>query len=735
MNLSARRIHPAFKSGAWAVVAAAAAGVAVRWFMLETLSPREFSYMIESCFRFRYAEMRMRGEEPPAVDKLGQWPEGFPVKDMILPLPDRVTAAYYRLQGGDTFLASRRVIIVLSVVGVVAFVPLAFAALRRASATAAATGIYAVTFGAYARSPGNYLREDFAWPGLLLTTAAVTFILTGKGRGRALAWAAVAAAGSYWASACWHMSQFYLTVVAAGIVVFGLADGLRRAAVAGGGIWVGLVAAAVTNRPLLVKGAAWNLGSALALAAACAWLTARLVRVESPSLLRILLLLFTGVLGGASLAAGRSQDYGHVFGLILAKLTHFGIRPEPAELPPEVRLFWTGPYLSPDKMQILMLWGVLVIPFIVGAVYWGIDLRRGKIDKRAGWLVFGATGMFIVLFLLMSRLSLFLAPWVAVMAAYAACRQGVGRGVRRWAFVLGVVGLTAFHLYATWATYRPTWYKKTVERIFKPEPMVLWYYGTETNQLMGWFAREAKPGAILTDFAISPPFLYHLGRPIALNPMFEVASARRKAVVYSAAAVADEDTFYNLCRRWGVAYVIHFAPAVLDTGNGTFYNATGKFPPRGSAAYLMQFYPERLRRFRLVYETYSARVFEVGAPYDGYRPLTYHPAFDRRRFQRIPSRGELLKFYAEVARAHEFYYQGMEKEAARNFPAAVAAYTQALRLHPDLEDAEFRLGVCELALGPAARAEGSATLRHYAATHPDDPRPFAVLGAPPVTAW
>jgi hypothetical protein len=134
----------------------------------------------------------MLGKAVPALDPAAQWPEGFEVERTILPLPDKLAALVYRARGrDDPFLASRATIILLSSLAVVAFVPLALAFYRQAWAAAVATIIYAACFGAYARTSGNYLREDFALPGILPATAGVVYLLTGaSGKRRWLAFAA-----------------------------------------------------------------------------------------------------------------------------------------------------------------------------------------------------------------------------------------------------------------------------------------------------------------------------------------------------------------------------------------------------------------------------------------------------------------------------------------------------------------------------------------------------------------
>gem|GEM_PF-5605539 len=172
---------------------------------------------------------------------------------------------------------------------------------------------------------------------------------------------------------------------------------------------------------------------------------------------------------------------------------------------------------------------------------------------------------------------------------------------------------------------------------------------------------------------------------------------------------------------------MHFAPQVLSRGTGSFYNATAREPGPDSAAALMQFHPEKLRRFRLVLETYSARVFEVGPPYDGFHARAYHPLYDPGRFGAVPKEEALKAFYRDFRRADYYYSLGRENQAAGEFVAAAAAFANALRLHPDYEDAMLRLGQCQAALGQYDEARRA--FERAAVARPGDPRPREYLKA------
>lgn len=704
-----------------ALALVAAGGAAFRYAAMDALSPREFSYFIESCIRFRYAEMRMVGREPPQLDRAAQWPEGFPVGRMILSLPDRAAALFYKVHRGDTFFAARALINVLSATSVVAFVPLALAAFRRPWPAAAATCTYAATFGAYSRSWGNFLREDFAMPGLLVATAATLYIITSdRGRRRWLA-AGAAAAATLWAGSCWHMSQFYLAVLALFVVAYGVAGRARQAALAGAGLWLGLALAAVLNEPLWAKGAFWNAGVALAAAPVVGWGLARALKKAGRG--GWFVAGAAATLVALSLGLGRSPGYGHVYELIWAKIIHFGRHPGPAALSPDARLLWVGPYGSPAPLVIFFEYGPLALAAALGLALWWYDVARRRL--RTGEFVAAAAPVFAVLYLLIMRLTVFLAPWVAILAVYPANAAKSVKG--RAAFGAGLALLLGLHIYVGNVKSHPPWFRGTVNSVFKYEPELPWYYGTERIRLLFWLADRPLPSPVLADFSLSPPYLYLARQPTALNPMFEVPEVRRKALTYAEAALADEETFYGLCRQWGIKYVVHFAPQVLSSGAGSLYNATAREPAPASAAALMQFHPEKLRRFRLVFETYNARVYEVGRPYDGYVSTAYHPLYDPRRFPTVPAAEKLKKFYRDVDRANYYYAIACSRYDAGDYVAAAAAFNSVLRLHPDFEDANLRLGVSNLKLGRLDEARKA--FERAAVATPGDPRPREYLRA------
>jgi hypothetical protein len=411
--------------------------------------------------------------------------------------------------------------------------------------------------------------------------------------------------------------------------------------------------------------------------------------------------------------------------LVLAKLRHLGRYPGPEPLAPDARLFWVGPFESPSVLDAYVAYGFVVLPALLGLVLVVRDARR---DRSTRWTFVALCLVgFGLLYALMSRMTVFLAPWVALACVYPVTR--LARPSLRLAagllatLAIGVNTYGGLHHFDVTGRYH-----RLVERILATEAPPLWSYGSERAELLRWLA-AAPPGALLTDFATSSMLLYATGRPISLHPMFEVAAMRAKTLEYASTMLREEEQLLELCRRWDVRYVIHLSHQVLGRGTGSFYAMTAELPRPGSAAHAMQFAPESLQGFRLVLETYSIRVFEVGAPYDGYSVRAEHPVFDPERFGSIPTPEELGTFYAQAWAAQRLYLAGLRAEERGDLREAAASFGNALQYHRDFEDASLRFGAACLALGDFPRAREA--LERAAELDPANPLPRELLARIP----
>jgi hypothetical protein len=720
-----RRRGVAFAAAAAALLALAAARV----YVVFALSSAENKMYSESLVRFRYVEMVMAGEPLPRSDPMVQWPEGFRRDEMIMALPDHAVGLSYRLWAAafgppDHYAYVRYFMAAYAALYVPAGFLLCWIMFRRFWPAYGAAALYAMCLPTYLRAAGNYLREDFATPALLAATATAWWFLErppARPRARAALGAALALSVLY-ALSCWHMAQFYLNVVLAVVFLAALAGRPGRYGDAGVAFLAGTVAAALLNKPLFVKGVLWSptVAAAAALAAWGLWLRA----AGRPR--RWALVAAAGVLVAGSLAVVGSGAYGHAYALIWSKLRYAGVHPDdPTKLPLDARIFWMGPYATTTLKRALLEYGPL-LPAAALAFVWAC----GRLLQRrgAGLALFPAamTAVTAVLYWLVVRLTIFFAPWAAALGVLPAVRAR-----RRLAKIAGValaVGLLAFEFYWGCNVFKPTLPRRALEFLAE-EDQPLWDYGERDNDLFFWLKDHTPAGSpILAQFGVSASIMYWSERPVALHPMFEVPDIRPKIVGVARAYMGSEEDLYKLCRRWRLAYVVYNAPVFLVyEPPGDRYFAAAPEPPPDAVGMKMQFAPAELRRFRLVYETYSFRVFEVGAPYDGYVARRYHPYFDSGVFDELPSRERYREVASALRRAGEHYARALALEEAERWSAAAAEYGLALSLHPDYDDAEIRLGYCLARLSRYREAEPH--FRRALRIDPDNPQAHTYMGS------
>jgi len=695
------------------------------------LTPENNEMYSESLVRFRYAEMAMRGEPLPRSDPMVQWPEGFRRDEMIMALPDYLAGLSYRLYGGifgapDCYVYLRYFMAAYAA----AYVPAAFllfwVAFRRFRPAWAATALYVTCLPTLLRAAGNYLREDFATPALLVATAAVWLFLEkppATRRNRVALTAALTLCVVY-ALSNWHMAQFYLNVLLGVIFVAALAARPGSYANLGVAFLLGTAAAAVLNKPLLVKGVLWS-PTVAAAAALTAWGLWR--RLPTPRW-RLALAASAAALVSASLLAVGSGAYGHAYALIWAKLRFAGVHPgDPTRLPVDARIFWMGPYDTTSLRRAFFEYGPL-LPVAAFAFFWVCGRYvRGRQSAPPALTLFPAamTAATAALYWLLVRLTIFLAPWAALWGTLPAARA---RGWWKVICASLVAALLAFQFYWAFNHARPDLTRRLVD-LLPAEDEPLWDYGARDNDVFLWLKEKTPEGsAVLAQFGVSASVMYWGERPVALHPMFEVPDIRSKIVRVSRAFTGTEDDFYELCRRWRIAYVVFNAPVFLVyEPPGDRYFAAAPNPPAGAVGMKMQFKPEELTRFRLSYETYSFRVFEVGRPYAGYAAKRYHPYFDTSLFGELPSREHYREVAETIRRAGEHYARGLVHETAERWSPAAAQYGLALSLHPDYEDAEMRLGYCLVQMKRYREAEPH--FRRALAVDPDNAQAHTYMGS------
>jgi len=234
-----------------------------------------------------------------------------------------------------------------------------------------------------------------------------------------------------------------------------------------------------------------------------------------------------GISLGVSRALGRGLgDYSHVFGLIAAKLRHFGQIPDdPEVLPFEVRVLWQGPFATFRPRFLALHLNTTLAGF---ALFFAVTLPawwRGHARAQEAILA------------LLGALAL-LASWLilrtAILAAVLLPIASVAAAARwRAAHPRLVPALAALALIVP----PGVWFGELLRLTAKQNS---WYdpaHVRELRQVLAEIRGRVPAGeAVASDEVNSTAILAHTGHPILVQPKFESAAARARLEQYRIAA-------------------------------------------------------------------------------------------------------------------------------------------------------------------------------------------------------
>jgi hypothetical protein len=296
-----------------------------------------------------------------------------------------------------------------------------------------------------------------------------------------------------------------------------------------------------------------------------------------------------------------SGSSGHVGGVLAARLRFpFAHPSDPLLLSPDARLFWVSGYTGPSLQDILLLFGIPLILVLPGlGRFFGRSGREepGSVLMQV-FLVAGLLG-----FLLFERLHVLLALAICPVLALSARRNRVLVVLVPAVLLLQSVGVgnIAQALQSVGVSERGR------ESLLSDR---------ELDSLISWVERETTSDeAFLCYWHISGLLSAYADRPVVTHTFFENEQNRRTIQQFARTVFMDEGELVEFCRERRCELVVHQADFVLDdTHEGLLYlagHADGR-APAGCVALRMQYAPESLDSFRLVFEGSSVRVFSIG---------------------------------------------------------------------------------------------------------------------------
>jgi len=597
----------------------------------------------ERAFQFRYALLWATGNEQDRKrfehDRLQQHPDGVNAYREYTLVMEPVYGTLYRLFGGRNQSFVEFLIAVIPLLhSLIFFLIYGVARALRIAVLPALLGvvIYASCSMGFARfSTSLLLKEDFALFWLMLFLMAHLHTL----QRRRVAWLVLAAVALAVTVACWHLSQFLVTVLL-------LATATAHVVYASDRRWPWRAALVYVLAGL----AAWLTPSlwerwfivSLPMLALYAWILSWLLLRRWPILdtsrhrrlgvLAIVVCLCGAVYFFARPAGG---DYGHVFGLLVNKLRFLFRRPvDPTALPFAVRVFWAAPFHAPGPAEI---WGKLgyhiciLLPGVAAALVLSFRARATVWVKSVLW----AMGGFLLAYLCVERMGVVFLLLAAVSAAWLVDQliRGVTAARSRstgWLVQGAIAGLLLVTpLLNLGGNLRD---EIQIARLgaggqtanmSSPEEDI-WYFRDELFRWIQQNTRGPRPGAagsgrygadaFLGNIDVSPQILLYTGRPVVLNSQFENVEIRRRYERYLQSLFSTrEEVIWRFATEYQADYLFWSRNQVLNDGIGSARYLAGITTPLTMDMNIVrfQFMPESLQYFEPVYNNAYFRVLKV----------------------------------------------------------------------------------------------------------------------------
>ena len=647
-------------------------------------------FNVESAFQYRYARMIAAGIAVPEVDRDAQYPEGVRTSsELTMPMKYLTgwTHAFLRGAPGPDFLGFVLLwVAAVSSLSVPAFFGAALRLTKDPALAGAGTLAYGLSWASISDLIGTYGFQTLALP-LLLGSVFLFLAALEPEIENPRAWGTGAGLLLAGALSSWHVSRFFLAGWLAAIAWTAWRRREDRAAIVslrralafllGGAAIAGLLVPVLRDTRLLISPAmllGWILLSALYLKP----------KPLIASVAAIIMGAWYSGRGGAE-AAG----YGHVYALLAGKLKFLLEKPDnPALLSPEARLLWVGPFNSPEAGFLIFTFfplGLLALPRLL------FPRPADAPDEGAGAdLVDAMTVLFLLGTTMISRL----APILAFFGLLSALRLPFLPGSGRRKLAIGLIAalglLEGLKSHAPASRWNPA---MRLSAPFSKDDLRPTVSRASERGVIEWLKTRQPGKPVLAHFGFSGAILAYAGNPVVLNPKLESGPLRRKCIGYLEALYKDEQSLLNFCKTQDAALLVHGTGNVLDeTQDGTRYAAGVKAFRPEQPAVLMQFHPERLKHFRLLYQNPDFRVFAAGYAPDPKGDFPKDPVYDENQYSPKTQKDGTLGLDAAgvLARRREsrrhllmarlFISLGAREEALKAYEKAFHAWPPEARL-------------------------------------------------------
>lgn len=603
-------------------------------------------YWTENALQYHYAELIANGKSIPAYDSKLQAPEGVKIFENLTILMEYPCGWLYRLLRlkeknilFHTWTISY--IAICASLGIFAIYLLCQSLGINYNYSILAGALLSFSLVSVGRSTFGFLNEDFALPFFILGLAGYLYAIK---KPRYFIIFSMISGGCFLISLCsWHFSRFmFLALISISILniwIFEKGSRIKENAMV---IFYTLVIPFIGSLIVPVLRSrlyflsipfAFGLGAVLGIIifyketdremiySRNGWLA-----IATGLLFFLASILFTGLLK-------TETEYIHVWSLIINKIKFLGVKPsEPEVLDYPARSLWIEAFNSPHLVVLFKNLFPVIIPAIFGFVYllkkqWGISNIR---------LFLLLSIIFFLSFLAIERMGVVNNYFIVGLAISPSIFLTKRRDFYKYLFFIGLIIIILFNFYQGYHLHNPTGYIKRLRKLFGSESGEVYNWRLNNVEVVRYIKFKTPENSIfLSSFGVGPLIFTYAQRAIVLQPKFEVKGSQKLVKDFFDAIYNSEENFYNLCKKWKVNYFLYDVKILLDNStNGARWIAGKTKIHQNSSAFLMHYFPQRLKHFQLVYQNSFYRLYRVLSSNEipVSKDFLYQPIYDLKTF-------------------------------------------------------------------------------------------------------
>jgi hypothetical protein len=624
----------------------------------------------ESGVRYRYAYMIGQKGRLPEIDKKASWPEGFVPSRVEATGSEFVTGYLYKPVGYFSDMNERQFVHLLDALFFAVLSIIMFAVSYAVWGCQAGALLSSCLMAFSAPLVGAVGGGTYNLP-IAAIIVALHILFLGRYAKRPSAWNAFPASLCALAlAAVWGKMLLYLAPCMLWAALAPVFDRRSRLILLAQHL-VMLALAAFLFPHVAATGVLLSFPAALLYAS---FVFVLIGKRRGPVLQRALLVLAGAGVLSVMLSLFRPQEFAGAspWSYVLHRARFlFGKPADPALLPMNVRFLWTLGHTYPGKYELLSMF--LPILFLVPPLVDGLR----SIRSRGAPVVLPVLAALapIAAFLLDRSAIVFATMGIAVLMAPSLYAFSKNVGKRIVFLVVGFLLLAtqAFqpHGAADLAFQAGRRLHVTPDRTAAFTWISIGNADADLVQFLATHTSTTDP--FLSTPEIAPFILTFAGRTTTLVPGVDTKKMMAKTQKLMGSLYADEETLYETCRETGITRVLYSIDMTLDGSPYSPRYLAGAPEPRSNcAAYRMQFFPEELTHFELIFENDNYRVFTV-AEHAGPVFLSDHPLVYQHEILGL-NHDTLASFYDRIVRIMSLYALATDAEKR-------AAWDTALDLH------------------------------------------------------